>query len=65
MTVYQYCTPEWFEELEKVYRSDSRFEEQFKKLSMVVCYRVQAEPAWGIEKDIIFCLLYTSPSPRD
>lgn len=54
MTVYQYCTPEWFEELEKVYRSDSRFEEQFKKLSMVVCYRVQAEPAWGIEKDIIF-----------
>jgi putative sterol carrier protein len=23
-------------------------------LKKVVCYRVQAEPAWGIEKDIIF-----------
>ena len=54
MAVYKYCTPEWFEELEKTYRSDSRFEEQFKKLTMVVCYRVKAEPAWGIEKDIIF-----------
>lgn len=54
MAVYKYCTPEWFVELEKIYRSDSRFEEQFKKLTMVVCYRVKAEPAWGIEKDIIF-----------
>jgi putative sterol carrier protein len=54
MAVYKYCTPEWFEELEKTYRSDSRFEEQFKKLTMVVCYRVKAEPSWGIEKDIIF-----------
>ncbi|MGD8230293.1 MAG: hypothetical protein PVI20_21165 [Desulfobacteraceae bacterium] len=54
MTVYQYCTPEWLEELESVYRSDSKYEEQFKKLSMVLCFRVQAEPSWGIEKDIIF-----------
>lgn len=54
MAVYKYCTPEWFEELEKTYRSDSRFEEQFKKLTMIVCYRVKAEPSWGIEKDIIF-----------
>jgi putative sterol carrier protein len=54
MAVYRYCTPEWFEELEKIYRSDSAYEEQFKKLTMQVCYRVNAEPAWGIEKDIIF-----------
>jgi len=54
MAVYKYCTPEWFEELAKTYRSDSRFEEQFKKLTMIVCYRVKAEPSWGIEKDIIF-----------
>jgi hypothetical protein len=54
MTVYQYCTPEWLEELEKVYQSDSKYEEQFKKLSLVLCFRVQAQPSWGIEKDIIF-----------
>ena len=54
MAVYRYCTPEWFEELEKIYRSDSAYEEQFKKLTMLVCYRVNAEPAWGIDKDIIF-----------
>lgn len=54
MAVYQYCTPEWLEELEKLYKSDSKYEEQFKKLSMIVCFRVQAEPSWGIEKDIIF-----------
>ncbi len=54
MAVYQYCTPEWFEELEKTYRSNSRFEEKFKKLTMIVCYRVKAEPSWGIDKDIIF-----------
>ncbi|MCP4668131.1 MAG: hypothetical protein GY849_17415, partial [Deltaproteobacteria bacterium] len=54
MTVYQYCTPEWFEELGKAYTSEPRYEEQFKKLTMLVCYRVKAEPEWGIEKDIIF-----------
>jgi hypothetical protein len=54
MTVYQYCTPEWFEDLEKVYASEPQYEEQFKKLTMLVCYRVNAEPAWGIERDIIF-----------
>jgi hypothetical protein len=54
MTVYQYCTPEWLEELEKVYQSDSKYEEHFKKLSLVLCFRVQAESSWGIQRDIIF-----------
>jgi len=54
MTVYQYCTPEWLEELKKVYQADSKYEEHFKKLSLVLCFRVQAEPSWGIERDIIF-----------
>jgi putative sterol carrier protein len=54
MTIYQYCTPEWLEELEKVYQSDSKYQEHFKKLSMVLCFRVQAEPTWGIGRDIIF-----------
>ena len=54
MAVYQYCTPEWLEELEKVYQADPTYQEQFKKLTLFLCFRVQAEPSWGIEKDIIF-----------
>jgi hypothetical protein len=54
MAVYQYCTPEWLEELEKVYRADPTYEEKFKKLTLVLCFRVLAEPSWGIDRDIIF-----------
>jgi putative sterol carrier protein len=54
MAVYQYCTPEWLEELEKVYQADPTYQEQFKKLTLVLCFRVQAESSWGIDKDIIF-----------
>jgi hypothetical protein len=54
MAVYQYCTPEWLEELEKAYRADPTYQEKFKKLTLVLCFRVLAEPSWGIDKDIIF-----------
>lgn len=54
MALYQYCTPEWLEELEKVYQADPTYREQFKKLTLVLCFRVQAESSWGIDKDIIF-----------
>jgi hypothetical protein len=54
MAVYQYCTPEWLEELEKSYGTDPTYEERFKKLSLVLCFRVSAEPSWGIDRDIIF-----------
>jgi len=54
MAVYQYCTPEWLEELEKAYRADPTYEEKFKKLTLVLCFLVLAEPSWGIDRDIIF-----------
>jgi hypothetical protein len=54
MAVYQYCTPKWLEELEKAYGTDPTYEEKFKKLTLVLCFRVLAEPSWGIDKDIIF-----------
>jgi len=54
MTKCQYCTPEWLEETAKIYRSDAVLEEKLKKLSVKTCFRVKAEPAWGIDKDIIF-----------
>jgi hypothetical protein len=50
----QYCTPEWLDESARIYRSTSSFQEKLKKLSEKVCYRVKAEPAWGIDRDIIF-----------
>jgi hypothetical protein len=50
----RYCTPEWLEESGRIYRSNPELEGKLKKISAKVCFRVKAEPAWGIEKDIIF-----------
>ncbi|MDH4267175.1 MAG: hypothetical protein OEW45_16210 [Deltaproteobacteria bacterium] len=54
MVKCQYCTPDWFEESARLYRANPSFPEKLKKLSEKVCYRVKAEPAWGIDQDIIF-----------
>jgi len=54
MLTYRYCTPEWLDESARIYRSTSHFQEKLKKLSERVCFRVKAEPAWGIEQDIFF-----------
>ena len=54
MAACQYCTPQWLEESRKGYQSNPEFKEKLKKLSVKICYRVKAEPAWGIDQDIIF-----------
>jgi len=54
MEIYQYCTPDWLEESARLYDSKPEFQEKLKKLSAKVCYRVKAEPSWGIDKDILF-----------
>jgi len=54
MAKVQYCTPEWLEETARIYSSRPEYKEKFKKLSAKMCYRVKAEPEWGIDKDIIF-----------
>lgn len=54
MVKCQYCTPDWLEESARIYRANPSFQEKLKKLSEKVCYRVKAEPAWGIDQDIIF-----------
>lgn len=54
MTAYRYCTPEWLAESARAYASKPEFEESLQKLSAKVCYRVEAEPEWGIDRDIIF-----------
>ena len=54
MAACQYCTPQWLEESKKSYESNPEYREKLKKLSAKMCYRVKAEPAWGIDSDIIF-----------
>ena len=58
MTTFYYCTPEWLEETARIYRSNPQAREKLKKLSGKIVYRVKAEPAWGIEKDMFFCLFF-------
>jgi hypothetical protein len=50
----QYCTPEWLEESGRIYGSNLSLAEKLRKISAKVCFRVKAEPVWGIDKDIIF-----------
>lgn len=54
MTTCQYCTPEWLEEGAKGYHANPKYQKEFEKLSITLCFRVKAEPAWGIDEDIIF-----------
>ncbi len=58
MTTFYYCTPEWLKESARAYRSNPKAKEKLKKLSGKMVYRVKAEPSWGIEKDVYFCLFF-------
>jgi hypothetical protein len=49
-----YCTPEWLEESARIYRATPRLQEALKKVTVCICYRISAEPAWAIDKDFIF-----------
>lgn len=60
-----YCTPEWLEETGRIYQATPRFQEAMKKLSVAIMYRVTAEPAWGIEKDLIFGAIVTKGALND
>lgn len=53
MTI-RYCSPEWLEESARLYRASDRFEDALSKVSAKLYIRITAEPAWGIDKDIIF-----------
>ena len=54
MTVVRYCTPEWLQAAAEAYRSNPRFQQELRKLTAKTCFLVRAEPAWGIDKDILF-----------
>jgi hypothetical protein len=54
MTVCRYCTPEWLEESARIYRSTPKFKQALEKLTVKIFFRIKAEPAWGIDEDMIF-----------
>jgi hypothetical protein len=54
MASVRYCTPEWLEESARVYRSSPEIQNELRKLTTKISFRIQAEPAWGIEQDIYF-----------
>jgi putative sterol carrier protein len=54
MSKVRYCTPEWLEASATGYRENPKFRQEFAKLRTRLCFRIKAEPAWGIENDIIF-----------
>ncbi len=53
MTI-KYCSPDWLEESARLYQESDRFKDALSKVSAKIFYRITAEPAWGIDKDIIF-----------
>ena len=54
MTKIPYCTPEWLEAFAKAYIANPKYENDLKKLTSKVYFKVLAEPKWGIDEDIIF-----------
>lgn len=60
-----YCTPEWLEESARIYHETPHFQEALKRVSANVCYRITAEPAWGLDSDIIFGAFLTQGALTD
>ncbi len=54
MKSVRYCTPEWLAVSASAYQENPRFKQELTKLSVKICYRIKAEPDWGIDKDILF-----------
>jgi hypothetical protein len=54
MTVVRYPTPEWLEESAKIYRASPEIQNELRKVTTKIFYRIKAEPAWGIDEDLLF-----------
>ena len=54
MNTVRYCTPEWLEESAKGYHANPKYQKEFAKMTLTLCFRVKAESTWGIDEDIIF-----------
>ena len=54
MDVIRYCTPEWLSESARLYHENPKFQQELSKNTTKIMFRITAEPAWGIDPDIIF-----------
>jgi hypothetical protein len=54
MTAVRYCTPEWLEESAKLYRETPELRKRLEPVTTNIVFRVTAEPAWGLDGDILF-----------
>jgi putative sterol carrier protein len=54
MATLRYCTPEWLEKNAQGYQENPRFRKELTKLSMIICFQVNAEPDWGLDENITF-----------
>lgn len=53
MTI-RYCTKEWLEESARLYTASDHFQNALKKVTTKIFYRINADPTWGIEENILF-----------
>lgn len=54
MTTYYYCTPEWLAECAERGQDNPKLVNALEKLNISMAFRVKADPALGIDKDILF-----------
>jgi hypothetical protein len=54
VAIVRYCTPEWLQASAEGYRSSPRLQQALAKLTLKVCFLIRADPAWGIDQDILF-----------
>ncbi len=54
---YIYPSPEWLEGGFKAFQEDPQWENKLRKLSGHFAYRIQADEAFGLEKDLYMCMV--------
>jgi hypothetical protein len=60
MPEFQYCTNHWLDECKKNYFDSDKLQEPLQEFPYKVAYRVEAEPRWGIDNDMIFCTYFAN-----
>jgi putative sterol carrier protein len=54
MTVVRYPSPEWLEESLKTYQASPEMQEELRKITVKIFFRIGTDPAWGLETDLYF-----------
>ena len=60
MTIYSFCTPEWFDANAKNYKEKKELQKPLKIFSKKMAYRIKADSSWGLEEDLFFCTFFVS-----